>query len=282
MTRGADVEAYLDRLGVGVEPPSPAALARLQRAHVERIGYENVWIHLDERWTVDPDESLRRIARTRRGGYCFQLNGAFSTLLTELGYRVTRHIAGVHGEDGPHPDELGNHVALIVDGLPRDDSPHGRWYVDAGLGDSLYEPMPLRAGVSVQGPIRFELAPTDEGWHLAVGPGASICGVAIVYGPVEMDVFADRNEYFRTSPDSPFARSVTVQRRYRAGTAVVRGRVFARTEDGHASIRTCESRDDWLDLLDTEFGVRLDVPGAELDELWSRMRVAHELWARNT
>ena len=80
--------AYLNRLGVGAERPSAEALARLNRAHVERIPYETFWIHLAQGWGIDPAESKRRVATTRRGGYCYQLNGAFRTLLTSLGYGV--------------------------------------------------------------------------------------------------------------------------------------------------------------------------------------------------
>ena len=78
--------AYLRRLGVDAEPPSADALSRLHRAHVERIPYETFWIHLRQGWGIDPAESTDRLAHTRRGGYCYQLNGAFGTLLTALGY----------------------------------------------------------------------------------------------------------------------------------------------------------------------------------------------------
>ena len=37
---------YLNRLGVEAERPSAEALARLHRAHVERVPYETFWIHL--------------------------------------------------------------------------------------------------------------------------------------------------------------------------------------------------------------------------------------------
>jgi hypothetical protein len=50
------IAAYLDRLGLDREPPSVEALARLHRAHVERVPYETLWIPLGEDWTVDPVE----------------------------------------------------------------------------------------------------------------------------------------------------------------------------------------------------------------------------------
>jgi hypothetical protein len=43
-------------------------------------------------------------------------------------------------------DSVGNHVVLTVSDLPTDENPSGCWYVDAGLGDALYEPLPLAPG----------------------------------------------------------------------------------------------------------------------------------------
>jgi arylamine N-acetyltransferase len=86
------------------------------------------------------------VARRNRGGYCYQLNGAFSLLLQHLGYAVSLHRGGVHGPDGPSTAELGNHLVLVVHDLPDERSPDGRWYVDAGLGEALHEPLPLPAG----------------------------------------------------------------------------------------------------------------------------------------
>ena len=164
--------AYLRRLGVTAEPPSASALARLHRAHVERVPYETFWIHLGEGWGIDPGESTRRIAGTRRGGYCYQLNGAFAELLTHLGYRVTRHVAGVHDADGPHVETLTNHVALIAHELPTAANPGGRWYVDTGLGDALHEPLPLVAGAYLQGPMRFAMTEV-AGTPAPSAPGTS-------------------------------------------------------------------------------------------------------------
>jgi N-hydroxyarylamine O-acetyltransferase len=96
-----DRDAYLAQLGVDAEPASVDGLIRLHRAHVERVAYETLWIHLGERWGIGVDESMARVATRRRGGYCYHLNGAFGGLLRSLGYDVTRHVGGVHGPDGP-------------------------------------------------------------------------------------------------------------------------------------------------------------------------------------
>jgi N-hydroxyarylamine O-acetyltransferase len=53
-----------------------------------------------------------------------------------------------------------NHLVLTVRGLPADTNPGGVWYVDAGLGDALHEPIPLIAGEYRQGPFVLVLDET--------------------------------------------------------------------------------------------------------------------------
>lgn len=274
--------AYLRRLGVPAEPPSAAALARLHRAHVERVPYETFWIHLAQGWGIDPAESAHRVAHTARGGYCYQLNGAFATLLTDLGYRVSTAVAGVHDAAGPQESTLGNHAALLVDGCPTAGNPGGRWYVDAGLGDALHEPLPLVTGVYAQGPMRFAISEVAAGgvgdWHFTHDRAGSFGGVSIVDRPVPSNVFAERHHFHRTSAESSFAKTPTAQRRHPTGTAAVRGAVFSRTDGATATTHTCERLGEWLDLLDAEFGLRLDAPHAALAALWTRVRRAHDDW----
>ncbi len=261
--------AYLNRIGVEAEPPSTQALARLHRAQVERVAYETFWIHLDEGWTIDPAESLRRIAYERRGGYCFQVNGALALVLRELGYRVGWHVAGVHDDTGAN---LGNHVALIVEDLPSDPNAGGRWYVDAGLGDVLHEPVPLVSGLYPQGPTLFALAAGGAAdWHLS----GSFGGVSIVDRAVPLSTFAARHEYNSTSPASSFARTVTAQRRHAGGSSVLRGCVWTRTDQAAVTI---ESLADWRTLLADEFDVVPDVPSRQLHTLWTSVRRTHETW----
>ena len=94
-------DAYLTHLGLDAEPPSLEALDRLVVAHLDRVPFETTWIALGERWTLDPGAAAQRIVGARRGGYCFSLNDAFGTLLSSLGYTVSRHVGVVHGADGP-------------------------------------------------------------------------------------------------------------------------------------------------------------------------------------
>ena len=247
-----DVAAYLRRLGLEAEPPSAGALHRLHRAQVERVPYETVWLHLGEPWTIDPQESVGRVAHRGRGGYCFHVNGAFSELLRALGYDVTRHVGGVHGPDGPTEDGMANHLVLSVAGLPSDANPGGTWYVDAGLGDALYEPLPLRAGEFRQGPFTYTLSETPGGvgdWEFTHDTRGSFHGMSWRSAPAEISDFEAQHARLSTAPDSLFVQFLIVQRRDADGVDILVGLGLRRVDAAAAPGRSLTDKAEWFAVL---------------------------------
>jgi arylamine N-acetyltransferase len=283
---GLDVAGYLARLGVtNPGPPSIEALRVLHRAHVEQVPYENIEIQLGRPTTVDPRESADRIVRRHRGGYCFHLNGAFAALLAALGYDVRWHVGGVQGRGDPAPvGPIGNHLALTVHGLPTQECPDGVWFVDAGLGDGLYEPLPLRPGLFRQGPFEYAVTASDViagGWRFGHDRTGSFTGMDFgptVAAPAD---FAVQHVRLSTSPESGFVRVCSAQRRDATGVDVLRGLVLSRV-DGQdtAAERELSTRSEWYGVLADVFGLALgDLSGDERDALWDRVLQAHEAWA---
>jgi N-hydroxyarylamine O-acetyltransferase len=273
--------AYLARLELDAEPPSVAALFRLHRAHVERVPYETLWIHLGEAWGIEADDSVERVANHQRGGYCFHLNGAFSELLKSLGYSVVRHVGGVHGPAGPSEADLTNHLVLTVGGLPTDENPGGDWYVDAGLGDALHEPLPLLAGAYHQPPFRVALERTAGGvgdWHLTHDPEGGFVGMSWRSTPADIGAFADRHEWLSTSPDSGFVKFLTVQRRDATGVDILRGLVLSRTGSG-AFETTLTDKRELIEVLADVFALGLTrADDRALDRLWITTLETHRAW----
>jgi N-hydroxyarylamine O-acetyltransferase len=280
---GSDLQtAYLRRLGLDAEPPSVEALQRLHRRHVQRIPYETMWLHAGEAWGIDPFDSLTRIARDGRGGYCYHLNGAFAELLRSLGYRVARHIGGVHGPDGPNAESAGNHLVLTVSDLPSDESPSGIWYVDVGLGDALHEALPLAAGEYEQTPFRFVLDETEDGiggWHFAHDPVGGFVGMSWTAAAVEITQFSAKHAWLSTAPDSPFVQVAMAEHRDATGVDVIRGLVLKRIGVGASSSEPLIERTDWFAALADVFGLRFDESEPEaLDRLWDRVLRTHREW----
>ena len=261
--------------------PRSTRFSPLHRAHVERVTYETLWIQVGERWSVDADESVTRVATRRRGGYCFHLNGALSELLGALGYKVVRHVGGVHGPEGPSVDAMSNHLVLTVRDLPTDANPEGVWYVDAGLGDALYEPIPLRAGTYQQGPFRLELERDESGvgdWHLVHDPKGGFAGMSWSSAPAGMSAFAERHQFLSTSPESGFVKFLVAQRRDATGADCLRGLSLERLGAG-ASESTITTDAELTDVLGDLFGIDLaGISRAARAALWEKMQRAHEAW----
>lgn len=281
MTRPLSVDLrdrYLERLGLAAEPPSVDALFRLHRAQVETVPWETLWIQMGERWGIDPVESVRRIVDEGRGGYCFHLNGALGLVLASLGYEVTRHVGGVHGPNGPDESELTNHLVLTVAGLPSATNPDGRWYLDAGLGDGLYEPLPLVSGTYEQGIHSYELVaagtdPTGD-WRLVHEIARGRTGMAWLAAPTDMAAFAPRHVELSTSPESPFVRFLIAQRRHADGADILKGLELTRRGRAEAA-SLIGGRDELVNVLLEVFGVDLRTCEiAALDSLWERALAA--------
>jgi arylamine N-acetyltransferase len=275
--------AYLDRLGIDAEAPSADALRELHRRHVESVPYETFWIQSGERWDVDPRESVRRIALEGRGGYCYHLNGALSEMLRSLGYSVDRHVGSVRAAGMPEAQSVGNHLVLTVRDLPTDDNPDGVWYVDAGLGDAMHEPLPLRAGQYRQGPFQLTLAerPTRSGseWTLVHDPIGGFDSMTWELAPVTMDVFGERHEWLSTSPTSGFVRVAMAERRYADHVDVIRGLVRTQVGHGAGAEQAYTRRADWFSVLADEFGLRFDASTPDaVDQLWARVEANHREW----
>jgi arylamine N-acetyltransferase len=273
---------YLRRLGLPHLLDAPATaenLRTLHIAHVERVSYEALEIWLDRPTTVDPVEAADRIIGGR-GGYCYHLNGAFSELVRALGYDVTRHVGGVQNR-GSEPAVSGNHLVLTVRGLPAPDNPGGTWLADLGLGDGLYEPLPLVAGTYVQGPFQYVLRPSEiapGGWRFDHDPNGSFEGMDFGLAPTDMSAFIDMHRHLTTSPASGFVRTAAVQRRDASGVDSLRGLVLSRLGAGAHTVTLHTARDYYAALADVFLLPLDDVSAQEKDRLWGRLHDAHEAW----
>lgn len=273
---------YLTRLGLEPVPPSADALKMLARRHAERVPYETWWIPTGERWSIDPLQAAERIALAGRGGYCYHLNGAFGALLTALGYEVHGHVGGVQAGE-PDPNARGNHLALTVTGLPSEDNPGGQWYVDQGLGDALYEPLPLAPGVYRQEPFDLALEVSGDAdeqvWTLTHDPSGGFRSMTWTTGEAVLSEFAAQHAWLSTSPESAFVRVPMAELRDATGADVIRGLVLSRVGADAFVAEPITQKSEWFDVLADVFGLHLGArPHGYRDQLWNAVNEAHRAW----
>ena len=85
-----NVPAYLKPIDhAGSTAQTFETLQALHRVHLFAVPFENLDIHLGRKIVCDEARFLHKIVNQRRGGFCYELNGAFAALLRALGFQVT-------------------------------------------------------------------------------------------------------------------------------------------------------------------------------------------------
>ena len=154
-----DVAAYLDWIGYDSSPSLDlATLTELQQLHMTAVPFENLDIALGDGVALDAATAVDKIVEGGRGGWCFEVNGAFASLLEALGFRVTLLGAAVLLSG---PSRVIDHVALEV----QVDQPY---LVDVGFGESFTRPLALnRSGRQDGGNAAYEFIASPEGTTMA-------------------------------------------------------------------------------------------------------------------
>ncbi|MFC7264757.1 arylamine N-acetyltransferase family protein [Streptomyces lutosisoli] len=264
----AQADAYLRRIGTQYPAwPTSDVLRELQLRHLKTVPFENLSIHLGEEIVLEEKRLLDKVVGARRGGFCYELNGAFGALLGALGFDVTLLAARVYGEEG----RLGipyDHLALrvrTVDG--------GDWLTDVGFGAHSLHPLAFGERGEQEDP---------GGTFQVVESGPDAAGVRGVGGSregVDLDVVRDGKAQYRlevrprvlgdfvtgawwhsTSPESHFARSLVCSRVTEDGGRItLSGRNFTvTTAERTKKVSALATDEEVLATYRERFGIELD------------------------
>jgi N-hydroxyarylamine O-acetyltransferase len=250
------VAAYLRRIGVARPAVADAAALRaLHRAHQVAVPFENLSIHLPEPISLDEADLVDKIVRRRRGGFCYELNGAFALLLEALGARVARLAARVHGDGrlGPPFD----HLALAVR-LPDGTGP---WLADVGFGSHSVYPLRLDSRAGQDDPAgRFLLTDADDDDVDVLRDGQP--QYRIERRERSLADFAPTCWWQQTSPASHFTRATICSRLTDDGRLSVSDRTLIRTSGETRTEQNLDRDDDLLAAYRDHFGIVLGhIPG---------------------
>jgi len=196
-----DIDSYLQRIAYeGPRQPSPEALRSLHRGHLFAVPFENLDILLGVPIVLDLELIYDKIVTRHRGGFCYELNGLFGSLLAALGFRVEMLSARVRREDGGFGPEF-DHMLLKV-------HLQEPWLVDVGFGDSFVDPIVFHAGGADQvNGHRYLVLPVDDEWQLLrEDERGRVPLYAFRDVPHELSDYRDMCTFHQSSPESHFTR----------------------------------------------------------------------------
>lgn len=242
----SEVDRYLARIGADRPArPDDAALRDLHLRHLLSAPFENLSIHLGEDIVLDHDALVSKIVDRRRGGFCYELNGAFAALLRALGYDVDLLPARVYIGDGLSVPYA--HLALRV----------GPWLADVGFGDHTHYPLVLdeRGDQADPGGV-FRILETTDGDLDVYRDGEP--QYRLETRARELRDFEGACWWNRTSPKSHFTRSLVCSMLTETGRVTLSGRTLVRTAGGERRESELTGDAEVLGAYRDLFGIELD------------------------
>ena len=249
-----DIEPYLRRINyTGPTEPTARTLRELHVAHLLAVPFENLDIHLGRAIVLDEEKLLSKIVKQRRGGFCYELNGAFAALLRELGFEVAMLSAGVARAEGGF-DPPFDHMTLMV-------RLEERWLADVGFGDSFREPLLLDSrNEQTQNGEAYRLVDVSDEHLILERREAETWKpqYRFTLQPYPLSDFAEMCRYHQTSPESPFTQRRTCSIATPEGRITVTGMRLITTVRGERDERELSGPAEYANTLREHFSVTLD------------------------
>jgi N-hydroxyarylamine O-acetyltransferase len=246
------VEHYLSRIDYqGSIAPTLDTLRQLHRAHLLAVPFENLDIHLGREIVLDETRLVHKIVAERRGGFCYELNGAFAALLRALGFRVTMLSAGVATTDGIIGPDF-DHMLLLVN-LDQE------WLADVGFGDCFVEPIRLTAEPQPEGERLFQVLTDGGSYTLRRSDVAADWSVQYRFtlAAHEITEFSGMCRYHQSSSESHFTRNRVCSRLTTAGRISLTDNRLIITENGQRHETAIAGETAFSQALYEHFGIIL-------------------------
>jgi len=269
-----DLAAYFERIGFsGPARPAPTldTLRALHLLHPQAIPFENLDVLIGRPVRLDLESVQRKLVESRRGGYCYEHNLLFRSVLQTLGFRV-RSFAGrvLWGRDAPEMPAR-THMLLLAD------LDEGTFLTDVGFGGmTLSAPLALQTGleqITPHGAFRLDDAGGEPPAYIlqALVNGAWTRVYRFDLDP-QYDADYEMANYFVSAyPQSIFLHNLLAARLAPGKRFGLFNRRFSAHDEREGSDhRELESVTDLRRVLENELGIRLP-DDAGLDAALARL-----------
>lgn len=246
-----DLEAYFQRIGyTGPAAPTAETLRNLHRAHLYTVPFENLDIHLKRPISIAIDDVFNKLVTARRGGFCYEQNSLFATVLRQIGFQVDVLEALPDESSIPY-----DHMTLLV-------HLEERWLADVGFGENFVEPLQLdnpepqhqfgkTYRVEHDGKLGKYFSESPDGWKREFFFDLS---------PRDVRDFQPGCTFHQTSDESIFTRKRVCSLATPEGRITVSGLKLIETINGERKERLLADETELMDVLRNQFGISLPAP----------------------
>ncbi|MGE6415224.1 arylamine N-acetyltransferase family protein [Planococcus kocurii] len=223
-------------------------LTELQSLHMQNIPFENLDVMRHVPIYLNLEKIYEKIVNQRRGGYCYELNGLFHWLLSQLGYQAKLISATVQRPNGTWA-KADTHAAILVefDTL---------YLVDAGFGDSTVSPIPLGGERHTDHSGTYRIEKVDDVYYDLIRENEENEKVLYRFSTDEKQLvdFHEGCVFNQVSKDSSFTHNDLVTRATQNGRITLSDHQLTRSENGQKT-KIELSPADKRNVLKEEFGI---------------------------
>lgn len=249
-----DIDRYFQRIGFERidEEDREAMLIRLHCCHSFTIPFEDFDPFCRVPVSLDLEHIFNKVILEKRGGYCFELNLLFQTLLHELGYQTEAIFCRpFSGEGAKLP--LTHRMTMV----PLEDK---LWITDVGLGGNGWiAPLVFQVGKEQEqfGRI-FRIVEDSRLGYIVERKVDNQFKKAVAFHPeaAEESDFVMSNYYTSACPTSPFVNRMMCTLPTQDGRYTIRDTTF-RIEDKNGVREIALRKDNLQNILKQYFGIIL-------------------------
>ena len=248
-----NIDEYFNRIKYsGSRFPTLENLHAMTNAHSKTIPFENLDILLGREILLEKESLFQKLVVERRGGYCFEQNGLFLTVLEQLGFNVSALSARVRIDRPRDYTPARTHMFIRVDIDGR------TWLTDVGVGSlSLSKAICLDSDEEQQTLHEPRRIIRDQGLFYHQVKLGEIWSDVYDFTLEEMpQIDREVASWFTSSnPKSSFKNRLIVTRSGEDGTRITinNDELKIRSRDGKAQITKIKSSEDLLNYLKIHF-----------------------------
>ncbi|MEQ8414800.1 MAG: arylamine N-acetyltransferase [Imperialibacter sp.] len=248
-----DIDKYLHRIDVSArEQPGVRFLKHLHYQHLLHIPFENLDIHWGKEILLDTERLYKKIIEQKRGGFCYELNGLFYSLLTQLGFTCYMASARMPKPDGNLSPEF-EHMCILVQLA-------GEVFLcDVGYGKGPVYPLKvLEENIQMSLNQFYRIRKKDEvGWWLDESDDGQAFEEKYLFSPKRRTLieFIPRCLYQQTDPESHFRNGKMITQATPEGRKTLTEKMLIVNSRGKRTEHYLLNEDDFYIKLEEHFNI---------------------------